>query len=703
MNSSDQYILAVSFNQKVPGVRLQLTDGNLNLVHEQEDVPMELNVPKGLYQLKISYLDFFQEKFFSVAGDTHLKLDFDYPFTVPSLDYKTTHEYYSGDAEHYSVVSTSGDKEKKPNFFFFAASYSKDHVPEMAPEFWLKSYSLYTLDKKVMIELSHECIYDNEVGKACFSTMLDPGLYFLHYKDSESPRIFPLYVKENYQTQFFIRYADRPDFSNCRIFFATDGGFRSTDNKYLLLEKLIYAYQDFRNFSRISESEIAEMKQQPYLVALVEILFASIPSTVARQYSEQELESPVQGCEKLDLPDLVYCSRDVARTYIHSAFPPILSYIFTRYAHQQYNGGLLFEPASVLDRIVDHLNFDIFWTNFSAIDEPVEWKEDYNTLLRTSKLSGNPLVRTFERARDALSRAKQSQVDENLGYLVGESSLDEAMVGSFTNAISKIKDLPEMSREFGLPPTTILRNYKKYTAYYLQVKEPAPGKPPGSGGFSRVRVVLFVCASVALLLALFGGMFSTGINNSLELEPSVAQQSGLDSFHDQLALEKEAQSIGDGGANVSVDTLAMVGQDPSESRDYDLVSIQASADTVRKFDAISKVLDDYQAAKDRFDNDNTNIAMAENYMNVTRHVLEVMQADSAYLLSRLFASEADSVRKLVSHLAFVRDSVRSPQKLVLMKTGQFKTPPVSATPVKLSKKFQQASAEVRERVKKSSD
>jgi len=38
--------------------------------------------------------------------------------------------------------------------------------------------------------------------------------------------------------------------------------------------------------------------------------------------------------------------------------------------------------------------------------------------------------------------------------------------------LSRIKDVSKISEELGIPATTVIRNYKKYNSYFIQVTDP---------------------------------------------------------------------------------------------------------------------------------------------------------------------------------------------------------------------------------------
>jgi len=499
MSNSEHYTLHISFNQPIYGIKLELINGNLEVVYNGLANELHLQLPQGIYHLKIVYMDYYQEKFFSMSGDTELKLDFNYPLTIPVLGYSTTHQYYSEDAEKYSRAATMGNTAEPPNFFFFAALHDKDKPGIAAPSEWLTHYRIFNIDKTVDTRFNKtNSVFDDEVGKLYFSVFLNPGLYFFSYENELNPRIFPLYIFDGHQTQFFIRYTNLPDFKNCRFFISSRKSFNELAIEYFVLEKILYAYADFNNFEQLTPEEINVIRGHPYLVSLVNILFTAVQQMVAADHNKT-IYSPVKDCTELALPDIVYCRSDRNEVYRLSDKPPLLSFIITKYTHQLENGHLVFEPASILDRIVDNANYDLFWNNFSKIDEPDNWTSIYRPILRTIDQSSNALIRTVANAKHAVMNYWKPQFDDNLKHLTGKANLSEEEVDSFNGTISKIKDLPEMAKEFGLAPTTILRNYKKYYSYYNQIKQREDNKKTTG----KRRPIVIWSGALALLIGIY--------------------------------------------------------------------------------------------------------------------------------------------------------------------------------------------------------
>ena len=694
MKASEQYRLRVFFNQLVDGIKFQLVDGMLNTIYDGVGMELNLNVAQGIYHLKISYIDYFQEKYFSVSGNTELKLDFDYPFTVPALNYKTTHEYYSLDAERYSLEATLGAKGHQPNFFFFAALYCTEKPSPIPASKWLDSYTLFNIERSVDLKFNtSNSSYDDNVGKVYFSTFLQPGLYFLTYASTSIQRIFPFYIFNKYQTQFFIRYSDLPDFVNCRMFYSDAGCFKESAIEYLLLEKIICTFSDFKNFQLITSEEIENIKRFPYLVALVDLLFLTLPLHIARLYNSSNLLSPVKGCKRLDLPDLVYGRNDQFDVYPYSDKPPLLSFIFARYAHRHDDGQLLFEPASILDRIVDNLHYDLFWTNFSRIEEPDNWTKAYRPLLRTINESSNPIIRTVAKARYAVLDFWNPQFDDNLKYLVGKTSLTEEQVESLTKVLSEIKDVSMMSKEFGLPPTTILRNYQKYTGYYIQIREPNSNKNLNKAEGSRfTTIIIMVCTTLILSIGSYL-ILNWPQNNQTAWETTSGMPGNRESQVDRnIALINDSSS-----SVVDFNAKKVRYQEDSFKRDSDrslvhynpYISIR-TWDTLAKYKDLSDLLSDYELTGVKLAQSRYNYETATDFLKINVKISEMLKSDSDYLAPYLEHGDIDSLNKLLVRYISFYESIPTSLKLTDKQT-YWKTPKETLISSEIKEKLDRAS------------
>jgi hypothetical protein len=693
MSNSDKYRLRVRINQDVPDINMTLINGVLETVYKTQGREFNLLLPKGVYQLKLQYLNYYQEKFFSIDDDFELQLDLDYPFTPPALNYKTTHKYYSEAAEWCSYRVTYGEHTVTPNFFFFAALYFTEKQAIGHPAQWAKSYRIFNIDKTTDILFEFNSIIDVESGMLCFSAVLEPGLYFLSYTGNPEHRIFPIYIFENYQTQFFVRYTEYPDFVNSRIFFAYKEGFHRADDKYVLLEKIICSFSDFKNFKWITNEDIEGIKKHPYLVALVNILFQSMPPNILDQYGGNEQTSPVTECKFLQLPDMGYCNQGESYIFSHSGEPPVVSFLLTKYLHQPDNEKLLFEPASILDRIVDNLNYDIFWTNFSAIDEPEIWSGTYKNLLQTIGESSNPLIRKITRAKNAVFNVPNSQVEESLKYLVGRISLTNEQMDSLSETLGKIKDVSEMSKEFGLPPTSILRNYQKYVGYYIKIKEPDPSKRQEKNNGRNLVVLIMVCASLALLTGLFS-IFQTNSNS----DQPVSMEGNVNDMLMQYVSKNDIPIQTDESGMTAIQLDIVKNRSLSKAQKEAYLAKSKAADTISKYVNLTVLLNTYDSIGKQLDKDRNNIVAANDFFKINTKLLQVIREDSGYLASRLSSRDLDSLNKSLKKFIVGYDSVRTLPGIISLPIGDFKTASETFEPMRIKGRLDDASREILKKI-----
>ncbi|WP_264524186.1 hypothetical protein [Flavobacterium sp. N502536] len=464
MNDSDpKYSIHISFRQPLEGLQLVLVDGTLNKIVEEETQKLELSLLKGIYQLKASFIDYFEEYFLTVSQDEHFVLDYHYPMTSPSMEFATTHEYFSNPAETWSRKCTSSDNNKIPNFFFFAAAYDRDFPnKEQTVIELLTSFSLFDPNGKLYIRFRDKNSFiDPDASVLVFSARLKKGMYFLQYEKEKERRIFPFYIYDRFQTQFLLRYKQTPDFSNSFFYYDNKFGFNRTDDKYLLLDKIQYVYKDYSNYKLLTPSDRSAIKAHPYLVALLHVLHLV---TENEQDSLEFANVPI-----LYLPDIALLTalKD-SKQQINSDQLPIVSAIMAK-CMVTAGKKMEFRPGSIMDRVLDSLSFDIFWNNFSAVEDLLIMEKLYNELLDKSKIFSKNIKRKATQIL-ANSIAPELLKEERLNTLLGNNPIDTPESDlKFIEAIKSVGDVSKISNKLNLPPTTILRNYEKYDDIYKKM------------------------------------------------------------------------------------------------------------------------------------------------------------------------------------------------------------------------------------------
>jgi hypothetical protein len=463
LSSENKYHVTISFNQNIEGIFLTLVDGTLETVYTGTAQQLSLELPEGIYKLRAKFIDYTQEYPLIIDESRDIRLDFDYPSVAPILSFKTTHEYFHDNSEYYSQVSTNQSIQDKPNFLFFAAKYDKDKFHNVIMEKLLPNYSVINSSNEILHQFGSEnTMLSNEYGWLAFSTKLPNGQYFLKWNGESECRIFPFYIFDNYQTQFFIRYSTLPDFENCFFFYTKKMCFRFDSEEYLVLDKILFAYKDYSNYKLLTEKDKFIIQQHPYLVTLIHIL-----------QSELTEKLDYENLEHVPLPDLLLLL-DNRNQIENDELLPVISSVMNKYTYNTENKKLSFKPASLVDRTIDHVRYDLFWNNFSKIDNTVDWLDLYSKYVNKSDLfpvssSDNQIVRLSKRVANTFSKASKDTIQIRLNSLIGKLDIENFEV-KINDTINSIGDVSEIADKLNLPPTKVLRNYETYKGIYDKLK-----------------------------------------------------------------------------------------------------------------------------------------------------------------------------------------------------------------------------------------
>jgi hypothetical protein len=479
MISTDQYNISISFRQQpLDGLHLRLVDGNLKVVFEGHAESLALRLHKGLYQLKASLIDYCQDYFLEITSEKPIHLDFNYPATAPVMNFVTTHEYYSDPAREWSINPTSGTR--SPNFFFFAAPYDRTFFKDSEKDTQqmmatitdtMANFTVFNDTGDVNITFTGENTKgESEDGVTVFSTHLKTGLYFLKYKHPTVTRLFPFYILEGYQTQYLVRYTQEPDFANCIFFYNTRSSFERLAPEYMLLDKIQYAFKDIRNLDQLTAADLEAIKSFPYLIALMIILDKATVST----RKERAVDFSVfNGVPFLPLPDIEILDAIAGRVTYRDNGIPVINGIMGKLLGAD-NTVISFAPGSLIDRISDHINYDVFWNNSRTIDQIAEIKELYDTLVDKSTFYSiadqeNIFMKTGKRLFNTVRTTPENVKQERLETLLGTDAEQPDMT-KFSNAVNSISNATLMAAKFNVPVTTVLRNYTMFDNLSKRIK-----------------------------------------------------------------------------------------------------------------------------------------------------------------------------------------------------------------------------------------
>ena len=463
LSSENKYPVTISFKQKIEGILLTLVDGTLETIYSEITEQISLELPEGIYKLIASFIDYTQEYPLIIDESLDISLDFDYPSVAPILSFVTTHEYFHGNSEHYSKFTTEKEAKRNPSFLFFAAKYDKDKFQNVIMEKLLSNYSVMDSNNETLYQFdSKNAEFSNDSGWLAFSNKLKNGQYFLKWNIEPECRIFPFYIFDNYQTQFFIRYSSIPDFENCFFFYTKKMCFSVDAEEYLVLDKILFVFKDYSNYKLLTENDKSIIKQHPYLVTLIHIL-----------QSELSKKLDFENYEQLFLPDIILVSNK-QNEIENDEMLPVISTVMNKYSNTKKDKELSFRPASLVDRTIDNIRLDIFWNNFSKIDNTIDWLELYSKFVKKSDFfpvhnNDSQIIKLSKFVANKFVKANKDTIEDRLNSLVGKIQVKN-FESKISDTINSIGDVSKIADKLNLPPTMVLRNYDTYKGIYDKLK-----------------------------------------------------------------------------------------------------------------------------------------------------------------------------------------------------------------------------------------
>lgn len=213
----------------------------------------------GLYTLRISLngditdeVFFLEENKSFVIGDPHDYVSHNEILLTPPTQYSSallgskygsSHEYYTGPSYHYSTMDTA--MEKSPDLIFnnslfiflrypSVEFYKQDLIYDSQEQ--LQQFKLVTENGTLVCDFKDNTrtASDFDYGWIAFNKTLPDGIYYLIYSGKE-PRQLPVYVFNNWHTQFFMTIGEEPQFGSIRTFLSPYRGLQqdNDDNRYI--------------------------------------------------------------------------------------------------------------------------------------------------------------------------------------------------------------------------------------------------------------------------------------------------------------------------------------------------------------------------------------------------------------------------------------------------------------------------------------
>jgi len=166
------------------------------------------------------------------------------PISGPIAYASSDHEYIVA-AERISNECIGLDDADSGNsgiFFFFRYPSVSLYQENYAKSTYWKRFELLDESGKLLLSFPEHCDVSDEKGYLGVCLSLKKGNYYLQYKKRNHSRMVPIFVYENWYTQFFMTLVNEPLFGSIRYFINAASNFDSADirNSYvdICLDKL---------------------------------------------------------------------------------------------------------------------------------------------------------------------------------------------------------------------------------------------------------------------------------------------------------------------------------------------------------------------------------------------------------------------------------------------------------------------------------
>jgi hypothetical protein len=166
---------------------------------------------------------------------------------MQGVHYDSTFEYYTDPAVAISKMdmnSPSPDPFHSGVFIFLRYPNGNSYQDKFKKKAYWESFSLTDSTGKKIISFPDRCVTDStpfpgnlwrESGFIGLTLKAAPGMYFLKYS-GKNPRMIPIYIYENWYTQFFMTVAEEPLFGTTRIFLSSSMAFNPYDRNHFYID-----------------------------------------------------------------------------------------------------------------------------------------------------------------------------------------------------------------------------------------------------------------------------------------------------------------------------------------------------------------------------------------------------------------------------------------------------------------------------------
>ena len=396
MNSKEKAVYQFNFVAEGPlseFVFLELFDGVGKLVAEKYKSISE-QLERGLYQMNI----YSNEKLETQT----IRLDKDYYgnyenkgsySSISGYFLESSHEYYTETSKFWSDHFTLDEKKYDEGssvfiFFRYPDREIRDQQKNVAESMGWR-FSLLDKNRNLLFRLNENHIKeDKDAGWLVFHAPLDAGIYYLVY-NGPVKREIPLYVFEDWQTQFFLTFKRTPIFPTARILFRKpNSAFDIFEYDNMEVDKLLRNMQNaiYHVPKQLLEKTASDNWQNPMLAMVVCYVYLMCSEVEHHHFIKKILDNL-----KLRIPNASYCP-DIKAIELLAAVrfekeipslildePCMLKVGFKTFLEQAARNPEKIKIIE-LNEIITSLHGDMVWSSY----RPIEKK-------KSQRLSGNEI------------------------------------------------------------------------------------------------------------------------------------------------------------------------------------------------------------------------------------------------------------------------------------------------------------------------
>lgn len=457
---------------------------------------LDLNLPPGIYSFTLKLDGNIIKEHIRLTEDTRYEIPTPPVYSSLVADqFESSHEYYTGNAQHYSLEPTvqTNTAEGGAIFLFFRyTDIDKRKELNTAQHSLGDGFSLLDENRNVLYRLQGDNIReDTNTGWMAFHAVLPVGIYYLHYSghkldeniesDHDLPaREIPIQVFKSsdtlqglpdkyWQTQVFLTFGYGPIFPSMSIFIAPrKQGFVKNDEGNYRIDGLRHKFHNGVYY--LPEKVLLEFEQGQWTSPMKGLLAAYVYFSSPETDNELLFRNVTQDLPALlgeEAPD-VKALQVMAALYYKDPVPALtlsqpcmfLAGVRTMIKASVKHPDIIVDD-SLLEDISDKLYCDMVWTSYLPPPLPEKRKQVAHASAGSSFTSS--IFNVVEKLIDGETTPEQ----------IGEKLLKSQTVSTLLYYIEKLDDtldVNDLASRLQIPPNVVRKTINHILSFSDSIK-----------------------------------------------------------------------------------------------------------------------------------------------------------------------------------------------------------------------------------------